>query len=85
MIDDDDCGAIGGRWDRSTWRKPALVPYCQPQIPNDLTRARTRAVAVGSRRLAIAWIGQVIMFEIMGYIGVDGRMIVKLTLQKNVT
>jgi hypothetical protein len=30
------------------------VPLCPPQIPNDLTRARTRAEAVGSRRLT-AW------------------------------
>jgi hypothetical protein len=27
------------------------VPQCQPQIPHDLTWARTRAAAVGSRRL----------------------------------
>jgi hypothetical protein len=27
------------------------VPLCQPQIQHDLTRARTRAAAVGSRRL----------------------------------
>jgi hypothetical protein len=30
------------------------VPLCPPQIPHDLTRARTRAAAVGSRRLT-AW------------------------------
>jgi hypothetical protein len=32
MIDDDDCGAIGGmkigRGNRSTWRKPAPMPLC---------------------------------------------------------
>jgi hypothetical protein len=58
MIDDDDCGAIGGmrigRGNWSTWRKTALVPLCPPQIPHDLTWARTRAAAVGSRRLT-AW------------------------------
>jgi hypothetical protein len=48
MIDDGDCGAIGGmkigRGNRSTRRKP----LCPPQIPHDQTRARTRAAAVGS-------------------------------------
>jgi hypothetical protein len=32
MINDDECGAVGGikigRENRSTWRKPALVPLC---------------------------------------------------------
>jgi hypothetical protein len=55
IIDDGDCGAIGpikiGRGNRSTRRKPASVPLCPTQIPHDLTRARTRAIAVGSRRL----------------------------------
>jgi hypothetical protein len=55
---DDDCGAIGGmrvgRGNRSTRRKPASVPIYPPQIPHDLTRARTRAAAVGNRRLT-AW------------------------------
>jgi hypothetical protein len=61
-IDDDDCGAIGGmrvdRGNRSTRRKPVPVPHCPPQIPHDLTWARTRAAAVGSQRLitwAMAW------------------------------
>jgi hypothetical protein len=53
--DDDECGAVGGmrigRGNRSIRRKPALVPHCQPQIPHDLTWGRTRAAAVGSRRL----------------------------------
>jgi hypothetical protein len=30
------------------------VPLCPPQIPHDLTWARTRAAAVGSQQLA-AW------------------------------
>jgi hypothetical protein len=38
--DDDECGAVGGmrigKGNRSTWRKPAPVPLCPPQIPNDL-------------------------------------------------
>jgi hypothetical protein len=40
MIDDDECGAVGGkrlgRGNRSTRRKPAPVPLCPPQIPHDL-------------------------------------------------
>jgi hypothetical protein len=40
-----------GRGDRSTTRKPAPVPLCPPHLPHDLTYARTRAAAVGSRRL----------------------------------
>jgi hypothetical protein len=55
MIDDGDCGAIGGmkigRGNRSTRRKPAPAPLCQPQIPHDQTRARTRSAAVGSQPL----------------------------------
>jgi hypothetical protein len=55
MINEDDCGAIGGmkigRGNRSTRRKPAPAPFCPPQIPLDETRARTRAAAVGSQRL----------------------------------
>jgi hypothetical protein len=45
MIDEDDCGAIGGmkigRGNRGTRRKPAPAPLCPPQIPHDQTRART--------------------------------------------
>jgi hypothetical protein len=51
MIDDGDCAAIGGmrigRGNRSTRKKPTPVPPCPPQILHDLTRARTRAAAVG--------------------------------------
>jgi hypothetical protein len=58
MIDEGDCGAIGGmkigRRNRSTRRKPAPAPLCPPQIPHDQTRARTRAATVGSQRLT-AW------------------------------
>jgi hypothetical protein len=58
MTDDGDCGATAGmkigRGNRSTWRKPALMPLRPPQIPHDLTRARTRAAAVGSQQLT-AW------------------------------
>jgi hypothetical protein len=40
-----------GRGNRSTRRKPAPAPLCPPQIPYDLTWARTRAAEVGSRLL----------------------------------
>jgi hypothetical protein len=53
MIDDGECGVVGGmrigRGNRSTRRKPASVPLYPPQIPHDLTWDRTRASAVGSR------------------------------------
>jgi hypothetical protein len=56
MIHDGDCGEIGGikigRGNRSTWRKPATVALCPPQIPHYLTRAQNRAAAVGIRRIA---------------------------------
>jgi hypothetical protein len=39
MIDEGDCGAVGGmkigRGNRSTRRKPAPAPLCPPQIPLD--------------------------------------------------
>jgi hypothetical protein len=60
VIDDDECGALGGmridRRNRRTRRKtsPARVPLFPPQIPHELTWARTRVAAVGSRRL-MAW------------------------------
>jgi hypothetical protein len=47
-IIDDDYGAVSemriGRGNRSTRRKPAPVPICPPQIPQDLTWDRTIAV-----------------------------------------
>jgi hypothetical protein len=53
--DDDDCEAIGGmkigRGNWNTRRKPTPVPFCTPQTPHDVTRAWTRAAAVGSRKL----------------------------------
>jgi hypothetical protein len=54
MMDDGECGAVGGiigSGNRSTRRKPAPVRLCPPQIPDYLTRARTRAAAVGRHRL----------------------------------
>jgi hypothetical protein len=62
VIDGDECGAVGrmriGRGNWSTWRNPAPVSLCPPQIPHDLTWAWTQAAAVGSWRLtawAMAW------------------------------
>jgi hypothetical protein len=57
MMVDHACGAFGGmfgRGYRSTRRKPVTIPLCSPQIPHNLTRSRTRAAAVGSRR-PTAW------------------------------
>jgi hypothetical protein len=55
MIDEGDCGAIGGmkigRGNRSTRRKPAPAPLCPLQIAHDQTRARTRAAMVESQQL----------------------------------
>jgi hypothetical protein len=59
MIDDDEYGVVRGtkigRGDRSTQRKPVSLSVCPPQIPHDLTWDRTRAAAVGSRRLTL-WV-----------------------------
>jgi hypothetical protein len=58
MIDDDECGAVGGirigRGNRSTRRKPVPMSLFPSQIPNDVTFAGNRAAAVGSQRLT-AW------------------------------
>jgi hypothetical protein len=43
-----------GTGSRRTRKKPAPLPVSPPQIPHDLTWARTRAAAVGSQRLT-AW------------------------------
>jgi hypothetical protein len=53
MLVDDECGTVGGmrigRGNRSIRRKPDPMPLRPPQIPHDLTWARTRAAAVGSQ------------------------------------
>jgi hypothetical protein len=54
IIDDGEYGAIDGMIGREAGvlgEKLASVPLCPPQIPHDLTRARTLAAAMGSRRL----------------------------------
>jgi hypothetical protein len=47
MIDDDECGAVGGmtigKGNRSTWGKSEPVPLCPPQTPHDLTWDGTQA------------------------------------------
>jgi hypothetical protein len=40
-----------GKGNRSTRRKPGPMPLCPPQIPHELTQARTRDAAVGNRLL----------------------------------
>jgi hypothetical protein len=59
MMDDGDCGAIGGMkigWgNRSTRKKPAPAPLCPPQIAHDQTWARTRVTVVGSQRLTAGY------------------------------
>jgi hypothetical protein len=54
-IDDDECREVGevriGRGNRYNRRKPAPVPLSPPQTPHNLIWARTRAAAVGSRRV----------------------------------
>jgi hypothetical protein len=56
QMTEDNCRANGGmrngRENRSTSRKPVTEePLCPPPIPHDVAWARTRATAVGSRRL----------------------------------
>jgi hypothetical protein len=57
MIDDDDdeCGAVGGmrigKGNQSIRRKLAPLSLCPPQVPHDLTWARTWAATVGSQQL----------------------------------
>jgi hypothetical protein len=51
----DECGAVGemtiARGNPSTRKKFAPMPLFPPQIPHDLTWARTRATEVRSRPL----------------------------------
>jgi hypothetical protein len=51
MMNDDECGAVGGMSDMGnpcTRRKPDPVPLCPPHIPHDLTWNQTRIFAMGS-------------------------------------
>jgi hypothetical protein len=56
MTNYDEGGAVGamtGRGNGSTRRKPAPVLLCSPQIPCELTRDRTLAAAVDPPRMMI--------------------------------
>jgi hypothetical protein len=53
----------------NTWRKPVPVPLCPSRIPHDLTRARTRAAAVGNRRLTACAMGFVVV-KVAGFLRV---------------
>jgi hypothetical protein len=81
MIDDSNCGAIGGikigGGTRSTRRKPALMPLCSPQIPHGLTRARTQAATVGRQRLTASAMTQPIKSR--------GRNHMNLMFRKKIT
>jgi hypothetical protein len=54
-ISGDECGTVGGmrigKGNRNTRRKPTPMLLCPPRAPHDLPWDRTRAAAVGSRRL----------------------------------
>jgi hypothetical protein len=55
MIDNDEVSGMRiGRGNRTTQKNYTLVPLCPPQIPYDLTWARTRAAVVWGWRLT-AW------------------------------
>jgi hypothetical protein len=57
MMMDGECGTVCGmigKGNRSTLREPVTLPLYPPRNPHDLTRARSRTAAVGSRRLT-AW------------------------------
>jgi hypothetical protein len=44
-----ECCTLWSRGNRSTWRKPATVPLCPPQISHDLTWAQTWTAIVGNQ------------------------------------
>jgi hypothetical protein len=56
MIDENDCGAIGGmkvgRGNRSSRRKPAPAPLCPPQIPHD---HHLQVTSIATSSLDIGW------------------------------
>jgi hypothetical protein len=65
MIDEGDCGAIGGmkigRGNRSTRRKPAPAPFCPPQIPQieNLVRRRNNFFILPLQGLSQEQIGSI--------------------------
>jgi hypothetical protein len=54
VCEDGEFGGMNGWGNRSTRRKPAPTPLCQPQSPLDQTRARTLSSAMESQPLT-AW------------------------------
>jgi hypothetical protein len=57
VMDYDECevvGIMGSKVNRNSRQKLASGPLCPPQIPHDLTWARSRATGVRRRRLT-AW------------------------------
>jgi hypothetical protein len=69
MIDEDDCGAIGGmkigRGNQSTLRKPAPAPLCPPQIPHDQTQAWTPDRRAGKPAINRLSYGVALLFTLM--------------------
>jgi hypothetical protein len=62
VIDDDECGEVGGMRigtvNQSTLRRPAPLLLCPPQIPYVLTWTLTRTAAEGSHLLSGLWHGR---------------------------
>jgi hypothetical protein len=65
VLDDrmiNECGAVHGmrkgRGNRSTQRKPPLLPLCPPQFSQDLLWHQTLAVAVGNSQLTVCALSQ---------------------------
>jgi hypothetical protein len=52
------------QWNADCRRKPGPVPLCPPQIPHNLTQARTRVAAVGSQRLTAMSYGMYAWFQV---------------------
>jgi hypothetical protein len=73
MMDNDACGAVSGllhRGNRSTWRKPASVLLCPPQIPHDLSWAQTQPVTNHlSTSMAITFVTNVLVRMMVFYSG----------------
>jgi hypothetical protein len=76
MIDEDERGAVGGvssRESGSNGRKPAPVPLSPPQIPHDVTWARTPAAEMGSRRITDGHTSKLVFFLIFPCFGLHGH------------
>jgi hypothetical protein len=58
-----------GRGNRSTQRKPLLLPLCPPQFSYDLTWYQTLATAVGSSQLTVFTLAQPVYRKSVCYYG----------------